>query len=161
MTPVSRAAALTVALMLVAAPYAAAQSTIRVTIGGGPHAGTYEMSEECEVQPNAYPAMHLMAFTVGAAKPKAPRTMEFILASAKGKPDGFVVAVVFPIEAGEQPRYEIYAIPPELTPSAPSLRGRGTVTVKQTATGKVATFRGQTDDGVKMEGTVDCRSRSS
>jgi hypothetical protein len=161
MTSLTRAAALTVALILVAVPYVAAQSTIRVTIGSGPHAGTYEMSEQCEVQPNAYPAMHLFAFTVGAQNPKAPSTMEFFLASGKGKPDGFVVAVVFPIQSGKQPRYEIYAIPPELTPSAPSLRGRGTVTVKQTPTGKVATFRGQTEGGVKMEGTVDCRSRSS
>lgn len=161
MTILSRATAFAAALTLVAASHGAAQSTIRVTIAGGPHAGTYEMSEQCDLQANAYPAMHIMAFTVGAAKPKAPRTMEFVLASAKGKPDGFVVAVVFPIQAGKQPRYEIYAIPRELTPSAPSLRGRGTVTVKQTPTGQLATFRGQTEDGVKMEGTVDCRSRSS
>ena len=161
MTKVARAAGVAAAVTLVAASHAAAQSTIRVTIAGGPHAGTYEMSEQCEVQPNAYPALHLMAFTVGASNPKAPSTMEFFLASGKGKPDGFVVAVAFPKQAGKYPRYEIFAIPPELTPSAPPLRGRGSVTVKQTPTGKMATFRGQTDDGVKMEGTVDCRSRSS
>ena len=160
---VARAALMAAALTLVVIPSASAQSsTIRVTISGGPHAGTYEMSEQCDVQANAYPAMHLMAFTIGAANPEAPRTMEFFLASAKGKPDGFGVAVVFPIQAGKQPRYEIFAIPPELAPgSAPSLRGRGTVTVKPSATGRTASFRGQTEDGVKMEGIIDCRSRPS
>ncbi|HEU4828379.1 MAG TPA: hypothetical protein VFT04_04215 [Gemmatimonadales bacterium] len=163
MTNIARAALFAAAIIFPAPPHAAAQSsTIRVTISGGPHAGTYEMAEQCDVQANAYPAMHIMAFTVGAARPKSPSTMEFFLASGKGKPDGFVVAVVFPIEGGEQPRYEIFAIPPELAPgNAPPLRGRGTVAVKQTATGGTASFRGQTKDGVKMEGTVECRSRSS
>jgi hypothetical protein len=161
MTRVARAACFAATFALLTASHASAQSTIRVTIAGGPHAGTYEMSEECVVQPNAYPAIHLMAFTVGTSNPKAPSTMEFFLASAKGKPDGFVVAVAFPKQAGKYPRYEIFAIPPELESSAPPLRGRGTVTVKQTATGKVATFRGQTNEGVKMEGTIDCRIQSS
>jgi hypothetical protein len=85
--------------------------------------------------------------------------MEFFTASKKGKPDGFVVSVHF--RGGGQDRYEIYAIPQELAPgSAPSLRGRGTVTVKQTPTGSLATFRGQTEEGVRMEGSLDCRTSS-
>ena len=39
--------------------------------------------------------------------------------------------------------------------------GRGTVTVRQTATGRTATFSGQTKEGVKMEGTIDCRNGAS
>jgi hypothetical protein len=69
--------------------------------------------------------------------------------------------MIFPGAGGEQARYEIFAIPRELSPSAPPLRGRGTVTVKQAATGRTATFRGQTKDGVRIEGTVACRSQSS
>jgi hypothetical protein len=119
MTFLARAAAFAAAFTLVAGSLLDAQSsTIRVTIGGGPHAGTYEMSDQCDLQPNSYPAMHIA-------------------------------------------RYEIFAIPRELSPSAPPLRGRGTVTVKQAATGRTATFRGQTKDGVRIEGTVDCRSQSS
>jgi hypothetical protein len=119
------------------------------------------MSEQCDLRPDAYPSMHIMAFRTGVVPPKTPSSMEFFSASKKGKPDGFVVSMIFPSAGGEQARYEIFAIPPELAPSAPPLRGRGTVTVKQAATGKTATFRRQTKDGVRMEGTVDCRSRSS
>jgi hypothetical protein len=162
MTNVARAALVAAAITLTVPPHAAAQSsTIRVTIAGGPHAGTYEMSEQCEVQPDSYPSMHIMAFRVGAVPPKTPGSMEFFTASKEGRPDGFVVSMIFPGAGGEQARYQIFAIPRELSPSAPTLRGRGTVTVKQTATGRTATFRGQTEEGVTMEGTIDCRSQSS
>jgi hypothetical protein len=162
MTFRARAAAFAAAFTLVAGSQLDAQSsTIRVTIAGGPHAGTYEMSEQCDLRPNSYPAMHIMAFRVGVLPPKTPSSMEFFAASGKGKPDGFVVSLIFPGAGGEQARYEIFAIPRELSPSAPPLRGRGTVTVKQAATGRTATFRGQTKDGVRIEGTVACRSQSS
>ena len=118
------------------------------------------MQEQCEVRPDSYPALNIMAFTTGVADPKNPRTMEFFMAAGKGKPDGFVVNVVFPGASGAQDRYEIFAIPPELAPPgrAVPLRGRGSVTVKQTATGQTASFRGQTKDGVKMEGSLECRT---
>jgi len=60
---------------------------------------------------------------------------------------------------GKRIAYEIYAIPPELHPPGRTLpvKGRGSVTVQQTATGETATFRGVTADGVRMEGSVDCR----
>ena len=156
MTILARAAALAAVLTLASAMQAAAQSgTIRVTIASGPHAGTYEMAEECEQQSNGYPAVNIMAFTTGVQPPKTPHLMQFFLASAKGKPDGFVVSVQF---HGKDGRYDIYAIPRELSPSAPLPSGKGTVTVKQTAAGKTMAFRGQTKAGVKMEGTVVCRS---
>ena len=159
MTILPRAAALAAVLTLASTMQAAAQSsTIRVTIASGPHAGTYEMAEECEQQTTGYPAVNIVAFTTGVQPPKTPHLMQFFLASAKGKPDGFVVSVQF---HGKDGRYDIYAIPRELSPSAPLPSGKGTVTVKQTATGKTMTFRGQTKAGVKMEGTVVCRSPSS
>jgi hypothetical protein len=162
MTTFARAAVLAAAVALAGLPRLDAQSSsIRVTIAGGPHAGTYEMKDQCEVRPNSYPALYIMAFTTGTANPKVPRTMEFFTASGKGKPVGFVVAVKFSTKPGVRGTYEIFAIPRELTPSAPPLSGRGSVTVRKTATGQTAAFRGQTKDGVRMEGTVDCRARSS
>jgi hypothetical protein len=160
MKKVTRAALMMAACTLVIVPRASAQSsTIRVTIASGAHAGTYEMHETCEVQPNSYPALYIMGFRTGIVDAKTPVKMEFFTASKKGKPDGFVVSVHF--RGGGQDRYEIYAIPQELAPgSAPSLRGRGTVTVKQTPTGSLATFRGQTEEGVRMEGSLDCRTSS-
>jgi hypothetical protein len=159
MTTLTRAAMVAATFTLLAAPHARAQSSsIRVTIASGPHAGTYELKEQCEMQADRYPAVHIMAFTTGVQPPKTPKTMEFFLASAKGQPDGFVVSVQF---LGRGGRYEIFAIPRTLSPSAPPISGKGTVTVKQTAAGKTMTFRGQTKEGVKMEGTVECRNRSS
>lgn len=156
MTVFARAAAFAAALTIVAASSAAAQAgTIRVTIAGGPHAGTYQMSDQCEITPDQFPAMHIMAFDAAlTAPPKGPKTMEFFSTNGKGKPDGFVVAVKF-LKAN----YEIYAIPREQQPASRALpqKGRGTVTVKRTPAGRTATFRGQTADGVKMEGSVECK----
>lgn len=164
MTTVVRAAAAAAAFALMTAPRVEAQaSSIRVTITGGPHAGTYEMAEECLVQPDAYPTLHIMAFTIGAAGPKTPRKMEFFSASKAGKPDGFVVSVHFAGVLEGKDRYEILAIPVELAPpgQALPLSGRGTVKVERTASGTTATFRGQTKDGVRMEGAVECRNPPS
>lgn len=159
MTVLPRTAGFAAALMLVAALRSEAQSSIRVTIGGGPHAGTYEKTDLCEANDDKFPSMFMMAYTVGTVAPKTPRSIEFFTAAGKGKPDGFVVNVLFRGEAGERIAYEIYAIPPELQPPprAERLRGRGSVTVRPTATGRTATFSGVTADGVRMEGSVDCR----
>ena len=154
-----RAAALAAALTLIASSHLQAQSSsVRVTIAGGPHAGTYEIPGECDLTPGKFPSMFIMAFKVGAVPPNLPRSIEFFSADGKGKPDGFVVNVLF-YPAGKRVAYEIYAIPPELQPPprAHQLRGRGSVTVRQTATGRTASFRGQTAEGVRMEGSVDCR----
>ena len=157
MTMLNRVAALAAAVTLLAAPRLDAQSgTIRVTIASGPHAGTHEMQEACEGQPNAYPSLYIMGFRSGVYDSKKdPYVMEFFTASKPGKPDAFVVSVKF-----HGADYQIFTIPREYSTQAPMPSGRGTVTVKQSPAGRVATFKGETKDGVKMEGTIDCRSRS-
>lgn len=158
MTILARAAGFAAAFTLIAASQLDAQSsTVRVTIADGPHAGTYEKTDFCELK-DTFPSMFMMAYTVGAMGPKNPRSIEFFTASGKGKPDGFLLKVDF-IEPGSSTAYEIFAIPRELYPpgQAQAVKGRGTVTIRQAGTGKAATFRGQTADGVRMEGSVDCR----
>ena len=159
MKSLARTAALAAAFTLAAASHVEAQSsTVRVTLAGGPHAGTYEIPGQCDLTPGQFPSMFIMAFKVGAVPPNLPRSIEFFSVDGKGKPDGFVVNVLF-YPAGKRVAYEIYAIPPEQQqpPRLHRLRGRGSVTVRQTATGRTATFRGQTAEGVRMEGSVDCR----
>ena len=152
----TRVAAAAAIFMLVAAPRLDAQGKISVTIASGPHAGTHEMAEACEGQPNSYPSLYIMAFRTGVFdRKKLPYVMEFFTASKTGKPDAFVVSVKF---QGQD--YQIFTIPREYSTQAPMPSGRGTVTVKQSAAGRVATFKGQTKDGVKMEGTIDCRTTS-
>jgi hypothetical protein len=71
------------------------------------------------------------------------------------------VNVDFRAKSGQRIVYEIYAIPPEL--QAPGRtkppKGRGSVTIQQSGAGTTATFRGETKDGVKMEGSVTCVKR--
>jgi hypothetical protein len=152
-------AAFAAAFTLVAASHLEAQSsTVRVTIAGGPHAGTYEMKDVCDASGTWYPSMSMMAWATTAIGPNALKSIEFFTASVKGKPDGFALVVTMQPQ-GKQVAYEIYAIPPEMHPPGRTLpvKGRGSVTVQQTATGETATFRGVTADGVRMEGSVDCR----
>jgi hypothetical protein len=155
----ARAAAIATAFALVAVSRVDAQSsTIRITIAGGPHAGTYDKTDFCEVS-DTFPSVFIMAYTVGATGPKNPRSIEFAAASGKGKPDGFLLKVQFS-EPGKSAAYEIVAIPRELNPPGRQLRvkGRGTVAIRPAGAGRTATFRGQTADGVRIEGAVDCRN---
>jgi hypothetical protein len=163
MTILTRTATFAALLTLILVPRLGAQSSkITVTIGGGAHAGTYEMAAlYCDMHADQFPPIDFEANSRGTGRTTGPASISFFTGSGKG--DGFVVSVSFHVKAGERGRYEIFAIPRELYPPgkafAPS--GSGTVTVKQTAAGKTASFRGQTKDGVKMEGIVDCRRRSS
>ena len=158
MTLLARAAAFATAFALVTASHVEAQSsTIRITIAGGPHAGTYEKTDFCEVS-DTFPSVFIMAYTVGATGSKNPRSIEFASASGRGKPDGFLLKVQFS-EPGKSAAYEIIAVPRELTPGRQlQLKGRGTVAIRPAGAGRTATFRGQTADGVRIEGAVDCRN---
>jgi hypothetical protein len=140
--------------MLIAAPRLEAQSSsIRVTIAGGQHAGTHEMKDECTVLNGRISA--LFTATGGTLGDGTPEAIEFWTLPGKGKPDGFGVFLLFVLKSGGQAKYEIYTIPPGVQGPMPA-SGRGSVTVRQAETGKTATFRGETKDGVRMEGGVDC-----
>ena len=153
----SRAAAFAAVCTLVGASHLDAQSsTVRVTIAGGPHAGTYEKTDFCEVN-DTFPSMFIMAYTV-TPLPKHPKSIEFATAPGSGKADGFLLKVTFS-EPGKSTAYEVFTIPRELYPPGQqqALKGKGTTTIRQAGAGRIATFRGQTADGVRIEGTVDCR----
>ncbi len=124
----ARAAGLAAALTLIAAPRGEAQdSSLRLTIAGGPHDGTYDTTP------------------------------------GDGGPDGWAVTADFRATSGKRVVYEIYAMPPELQGPGRKepQKGSGTVTIKQEDAGTSATFRGQTQDGVRMEGSVRCDRRRS
>lgn len=164
MTILARATRFAAALMLVTAPRGEAQSSsIRVTIAGGPHAGTYELKRD---QCDALDGQIISMFTPekptgGTAGSSALESMELYTEPGKGKTDGFAVIVDFRSKSGPRITYEIYAIPPEL--QAPGRNrppsGRGSVTIRQEKTATIADFRGETKDGVRMEGSVHCGKR--
>lgn len=150
----TQAAGVAAALMLIVAPRIEAQSgSIRVTIAGGPHAGTHEMKDECTVLNGQIQAV--FTATGGTVGDGTPDAIGFWTLPGKGKPDGFGVRVLFTTKSGRQAVYDIHAIPAGVQGPMPA-SGRGSVTVRQAETGKTATFRGETKDGVRMEGSVAC-----
>jgi hypothetical protein len=149
--------------MLLAAPRLEAQSSaIRVTIARGPHAGSYELARgQCDALDGQIISMFTPDLASVAAGPKTPESMELYTEPGRGKPDGLAVNVDFRSKSGQRIVYEIYAIPPELQAPGPKKppRGRGSGAIQQGGTGTTATFRGETKDGVRMEGSVTCVKR--
>ena len=159
MTTHARTAGLFAALLTIAAAQVDAQSSsLRVTIGSGPHAGTYAFTRgQCDALGGQVISMFTPKLAGIAAGPSVPESMELYTEPGRGGPDGFSVIVDFRSRTGERITYEIYAIPPEL--QAPGRnkpqKGRGTVRIAPAATG-TTTFRGETAGGIRMEGAVTC-----
>lgn len=164
MPMLNRAAGLVAALLLIAASATEAQShSIHITISRGPHAGTYELTNgQCDALKGSIISMFTPKLAGVAAGPKTPESMEVYTEPGKGKPDGFAVNVDFRAPSGKRIVYEIYAIPPEL--QGPGVKeppkGQGTVTIEQKPDRTTASFRGQTKEGVGMEGSVTCVKKS-
>ena len=163
-TRITRAALPAVLLVLGAQRIEAQESALRLTITGGPHAGTYELTRgQCDALGHSLISMFTPELAGQAAGKNGLESIEVYTEPGKGKPDGLAVSADFRAKSGKRIEYEIQAIPPELqgpgrhTPT----RGSGTVTVQLGAAGTSATFRGQTADGVKMEGSVTCDRRRS
>ena len=159
---IARAAGFAAALMLVAAPRGEAQSTMRITIAGGPHAGSYAFKDgQCDAIDGSIISMFTAELSGVAAGPKTPESMEVYTMPGNGKPDGFAVNVDFRAKSGQRIVYEIYAVPPELQGPVriKPFSGRGSVTIRKGDSSTAASFRGQTKDGVRMEGSVECVKR--
>lgn len=153
------AAAAATCAVLTASPAEAQSSTMRITIAGGPHAGTYEYQRgQCDALDGQVISEFTPELSGVTPGPKVPEAMEVYTEPGRGGADGVSVRVHFRTPSRQRVVYEIYAIPAAL--QAPGMekpqKGRGTVTVQQSASGTTATFRGQTADGVRMDGRVTC-----
>ena len=171
MIAIVRAAATATILILPAAPRLDAQHQVRFTLTGGPHAGTYEMSQAamCDVVDVSAKEVELSA-VFDADRPKGWRddpnrayAKGFVLSkpgTEGGKAGSFALAAAFatPREQHRRIEYVILTIPREM--QEPGLErdpeGRGDVTVERTDAGAKATFRGETKDGVRIEGRLEC-----
>ena len=158
-----RAAGITVLLVLAAtSPTEAQVSSISVTIASGPHAGKYELTRgQCDALNGQVISMFTPKMAGVPEGPKTPESIEVYTEPGKGKTDGFAVNVDFRSQSGQRVVYEIYAIPPEL--QAPGRtkppKGQGYVNIEQKAEATHAKFRGQTKEGIGMEGSVTCVKR--
>jgi hypothetical protein len=143
----------------------------RITLTGGPQAGTYEMSGSpiCKSFEDAS-SDHGFGAEFVADPPhgwrKGPPYLSHLWISTprmrSPKPDAVSFGVTFSkwgtptIETD----YKVFTIPPALD-NNPELgrkqTGKGQATVRRAGDKLSATFSGETADGVRMEGTVDCQ----
>ena len=149
------------ALTLLAVSRTGAQSgSISVTIASGPHAGKYELARgQCDPLNGEIISLFTPKMAGVAEGPKMPESIGFYTEPRKkGTTDGFAVNVDFRLPSRKRVVYEIYAMPPEL--QGPGLNkppsGQGTVNIEQKAESTHASFRGQTKDGIRMEGSIHC-----
>ena len=163
MPTINRTAGLVAVLILAVASTTEAQSVIRITIAKGPHAGTYELKNgQCDVINGSIISKFTPQMAGVAATPRIPESMELYTEPGKGKPHGLAVRADFRAPSRQRIVYQIYAMSPEQ--QGPGLNkppeGQGSVTIEEKPEGTVASFKGQTKDGVGMEGSITCAKGS-
>lgn len=138
-------------------------TTIHLVVGGGPHAGTYDVTSAditCSYG-FAGPGSWGNQYSVSDKKPNEFSSLQLIVPDTKDAADGsetFLLTAGFGsmLEAG----YTEHTINTgaKLGGADPDMehKGSGTITVDDKGqTGKV-TFKGTTQDNVTLEGTIDC-----
>lgn len=133
----------------------AAASTIHVVVGGGPHAGTYELKDSehtCSSGTLADKRSWQYDYSVRGKKPNELSSVGLTVPDAKDAADGtdiFVLAVGFgDVDEDTHSDHSINTLTTK--------RGSGTVTVEDRGQSGKMTFKAKTADGVALEGTIDC-----
>ena len=147
-----------------------AQATAHITLTGGPQAGSYEMSGSpvCDTYDSGTED-HGFGAEFVADPPHGwrhgPPYLSHLWISTprmrNPKPEAVSFGVTFnkwgtPVT---EINYKVYTIPPALD-NNPELgrkqAGKGQATVRRAGNRLSATFSGETQDGVRMEGSVEC-----
>jgi hypothetical protein len=145
--------------------------TARITLTGGPQAGTYEMSGSpiCKTFDDGADD-HGFGAEFVADPPhgwrKGPPYLSHLWLSTPRMRNPKADAVSFGVTFSKwgtpaiETDYKVFTIPPALDHN-PGLgrkqTGKGHATVKRAGEKLSATFSGETADGVRMEGSVQCR----
>ena len=158
-----RALSLTVVLMLAAPSNSDAQgNSISVTIARGPHAGKYEFTGgQCDQLGRSGSIISMFTAELAGMKtgPKTPESIELYTEPGKGTvPDGLILKALFRGPSRQRIEYEIYAVPPALQVAGMTKpqKGKGSITIDEKAEGVRASFKGETQEGIGMEGSISC-----
>ncbi|MFL5492744.1 MAG: hypothetical protein ACJ8DC_00015 [Gemmatimonadales bacterium] len=170
MRAVARVAGLLAAPLLLVPGLHAQAPIALITLTGGPHAGIYEMSGSpiCKTFDSGSDDRGFGAEFV-ADPPhgwrKGPPYLSHLWLTTprmrNPKPDAVSLGVTFTKwgTPATEIDYKVYTIPPALD-NNPELgrkqTGKGQATVRRAADKLSATFTGETADGVRMEGSVEC-----
>ena len=166
-----RVAGLLAIPMVVAGGLQAQVPKARLTVTGGPQAGTYEMtgSPICKTFDSGSDdhgfGAEFVADPPHGWRKGPPYLSHLWLALPRmrnPKPDAVSLGVTFTKwgTPATEIDYKVYTIPPALD-NNPELgrkqAGKGRATVTRAGDRLSATFSGETADGVRMEGSVECR----
>jgi hypothetical protein len=166
MIPLTQAAASAALLTFAAASQLDAQGgSVSLTLSRGPHVGSYRFpAAQCDVfggrgEPASISLVTPAMQQGGPADPASIPSVDLAVEEGTGGHNGLAIDVEFRAPGGSRERnlYRVYAIPPELQagPKKPP-EGRGEVTIRRTENGVTATFRAETNGGVRIEGTLEC-----
>jgi hypothetical protein len=133
-------------------------TTIHLVVSGGPHAGTYD-AQSGEITCTygfAGPGSWGNQYSVAGKKGNEFSSLQLIVPDTKDAADGsdkFLLTAGFgePMKPGSA-EYTI-----NTGGGDQNKAGSGVVTVDDKGKSGTVTFKGQTKDGVTLEGTIDCR----
>ena len=132
-------------------------TTIHLLIAGGKHAGTYDAKSNdptCSYG-LAGPASWGNQYSVTGKTPTEFSSLQLIVPDTKDAADGtdkFQLTVGF----GDLLKAGYNELTIDTKPDASKKAGSGTVTVQDRGKSGKVTFKGKTEDGVSLEGTIDC-----
>jgi hypothetical protein len=138
-------------------------TTIHLVVGGGPHAGTYDVKSDNLTCTYGFagPGSWGNQYSVTDKKPNEFSSLQLIVPDTKDAGDGtdrFMLTAGF----GQmlQPGYTEYTINTGASLSGSSdgvkKEGSGTITVEDKGKSGKVTFKGKTKANVTLEGTIDC-----
>ncbi len=145
-------------LLVISAPiaYAAGPAeTIHVVITGGPNAGTYDGSTDrggCSAGMTGKGSWGNQYSLVKENNPKVLNSIQMIVPDAKAAASGthnFFLNVAFGRITARVAEYKI---------ETDKKSGSGTVTINDKGATAVVTFDATTTAGVRLQGTIDCKS---
>jgi hypothetical protein len=168
-----RSAGLMMMAALLAGRVEAQGPKARITLTGGPQAGSYEMNGGALcVTSDIGPGDQGFSAEFLADPPrgwrKGPPYLSHLWFSTPRvrhpKPDAVSVGVAFSKwgTPTTEIQYKVFTIPRELDHNPElgrTLTGRGNANVRSMGGNFTATFSGQTEDGVRMEGSLECQAR--
>jgi hypothetical protein len=135
----------------------AAATTIHLVIGGGKHPGTYDVKSSEITCTHGFtgPGSWGNQYSVTGKKPNEFSSLQLIVPDTRDAADGtdkFMVMASF----GElmQEGFTSYTIDTKGRDSDKG--GSGTLTIDDRGKSGKVTFNGKTDEGVTLEGTIDC-----
>jgi hypothetical protein len=150
-------------LLASAVPFAAvaqdAKETVRVTVAGGKTPGSFEATGTrggCSYGLSGPGSFGNQLSAPGDKDPKKLNSLQLIVPDAKAAAAGtktFYLKVGFGPLMNRTAEYEV-----DTRAEAKPARGSGTVTVQDGGTTGKVTFSATTAEGVKLDGTIDCKS---